>query len=243
MGSFCKTETPQNQLMNEKPKLSGRLGAAAAFVREGAVVADVGTDHAYLPITLCLSGRATRAVASDVNEGPIARARENIRAWGLEDRIETRLADGLCGLADARPTDILILGMGGELIARILSDAPFVRDGAIRLVLQPMTHPEVVRAYLAQNGFTIVEERLIKEEKIYQILCAEYTGVCEEYTPLERLVGKQNLARRDALTHELCDRWRAVFLARLRGKRTVGGDTSEEERILAEIQSWEDNES
>ena len=229
--------------MNEQPKLSRRLGAAAALVRAGAVVADVGTDHAYLPIALCLSGRATRAVASDVNEGPLARARENIRAWGLEERIETRLADGLDGLADAHPTDILILGMGGELIARILADAPFTRDRSIRLILQPMTHPELVRAYLAENGFTIVEERLIKEEKIYQILCAEYTGACEDYTPLERLVGKQNLARRDALAHELCDRWRAVFLTRLRGKRTVGGDTSEEEKILAEIQEWEDNES
>ncbi len=229
--------------MNEQPKLSQRLTAAADMVRTGAVVADVGTDHAYVPIALCLSGRAIRAIASDVNEGPLARARENIRAWGLEDRIETRLCDGLDGLAPYHPTDILILGMGGELIARILSDATFVKDGAIRLILQPMTHPEVVRAYLAQNGFTVVGERLIKEEKIYQILCAEYTGAHEDYTPLEQLVGKQNLARRDALAHELCDRWRSVFETRLRGKRTVGGDTSEEEQILAEIQSWEDNES
>ena len=243
MGSFCIARAPQSQSMNEKPKLSDRLGTAAEMVRAGAVVADVGTDHAYLPIALCLSGRATRAIAADIHEGPLARARENICAWGLEDRIETRLTDGLCGLEGAHPTDVLILGMGGELIARILSDAPFVRDGAIRLILQPMTHPEVVRAYLAQNGFTIVEERLIKEEKIYQIFCAEYTGICEEYTPLERLVGKQNLARRDATTYELCARWRSVFETRLQGKKTVGGDVSEEERILAEIQSWEDNES
>ncbi len=238
-----KAETPQNQAMNEQRKLSQRLQCAADMVRAGAVVADVGTDHAYVPIALCLSGRATRAVASDINRGPLERARENIRVWGLEDRIDTLLCDGLSHIEPYRPTDVLILGMGGELIARILADAPFVRDAAIRLILQPMTHPEAVRAYLAQNGFTIVEERLIKEEKIYQIFCAEYTGEREEYTPLERLVGKQNLARRDATTHELCDRWRAVFLTRLQGKRTVGGDTSEEEQILAEIQSWEDNES
>ena len=226
--------------MNEIPKLSLRLQCAADMVRAGATVADVGTDHAYVPIYLCLTGRVTRAVASDVNEGPIARARENIAARGLADRIDTFLCDGLCGIEPYHPTDILRLGMGGELIARILSDAPFLKGGSYRLILQPMTHPEVVRAYLSEAGFTVVEERLIKEEKIYQVMCAEYTGAHEEYTDLERLVGKQNLARPDALTHELCARWRSVFEERMRGKRTVGGDTSTEERILAEICEWEE---
>ena len=230
-------------VMKETPKLSLRLQGACDMVRAGAVVADVGTDHAYLPIHLCATERAVRAIASDVNEGPLARARENIRAWGLEGRIETRLCDGLYGIESYGPTDILILGMGGELIARILSDAPFLKDGTRRLILQPMTHPEVVRAYLGREGYAIVDERLIEEEKIYQILCAEYTGAHEEYTALEALVGKKNLARRDEVTHKLCARWRAVFEERMRGKRTVGGDTSDEARVLAEIQKWEDNES
>ena len=227
--------------MNEQQKLSLRLSAAAEMVRAGAVVADVGTDHAYVPIALCLSGRAERAVASDIHEGPITRARENIAARGLSDRIDTILCDGLSAIEKYHPTDILILGMGGELIARILTDAPFIKCRSLRLILQPMTHPEVVRQTLCKLGFTIVEERLVLEEKIYQIFCAEYTGEHEEYSTLELLVGKQNLQRGDALTRALCDRWRSVFDTRLRGKRSVGGDVTDEERILTEIQTWEDN--
>ena len=226
--------------MNQTPKLSLRLSCAAEMVRAGAVVSDVGTDHAYLPIYLCATGRAVRAVASDVNAGPIARAKENVAAWGLSDRIDTLLCDGLCAVEPYAPTDILILGMGGELIVRILSDAPFVRDGGRRLILQPMTHPEAVRAYLFENGYTIVDERLIKEEKIYQILCAEYTGKREDYTALEALVGKKNLQEPCEVTRELVSRWRAVFSERLRGKRSVGGETPDEERILAEIEEWEE---
>ena len=189
--------------MNEQPKLSKRLSAAADMVRAGAVVADVGTDHAYVPIALCLSGRAVRAVASDINEGPLARARENIAVRGLSARIDTVLCDGLSAIEAYHPTDVLILGMGGELIARIVADAPFLRASGIRLILQPMTHPEAVRASLCEMGFAIVEERLVLEEKIYQIFCAEYTGVHEEYSTLELLVGKQNLQRGDALTRAL----------------------------------------
>jgi len=226
--------------MNQTPKLSLRLTSAADFVRAGAVVADVGTDHAYLPIYLCATGRAVRAVASDVNEGPIARARENIAAYGLDDRIDTLLCDGLCGIEPFSPTDILILGMGGELIERILTDAPFLKDGKYRLILQPMTHPEAVRAYLGAQGYTVVDERLIKEEKIYQIICAEYTGAREDYTALEALVGKKNLQRPCDVTRELVARWRSVFEERMRGKQSVGADVPEEQRILAEITRWEE---
>lgn len=227
--------------MNETPKLSQRLLAAASLVRAGATLADVGTDHAYLPIHLCLAGTVAHAVASDVNEGPINRARANIAARGLTDRIDTLLCDGLAGIEPFRPTDILILGMGGELIVRILSNAPFVKDHSLRLILQPMTHPEAVRAFLAENGFSIVEEKLVKEDKIYQILCAEYTGEREAYTALELLCGKQNLMRRDAVVHELCARWRSVFEERMRGKRMASADTAAEERILAEITEWEES--
>jgi tRNA (adenine22-N1)-methyltransferase len=226
--------------MSITQKLSQRLLAAASLVREGAVVADVGTDHAYLPIALCLSGRAVRAVASDVNEGPIARARSHVEEYGLCDRIATLRCDGLCGIEPYAPTDVLILGMGGDLIVRILSEARWLKDPSRRLILQPMTHPEAVRAFLAEQGFAIVEERLVKEGKIYQILSAEYVGVTEEYSALELLCGKQNLARRDGVTHELCARWRSVFEERLRGKRTAGEDTSDEEQILAEITRWEE---
>lgn len=160
-----------------RSEMTPRLLTAASFVREGAVVADVGTDHAYLPIYLVAAGTATYAVASDINEGPLARAEANVQRFGLTDRISTRLTPGLTGIEALSPNDILICGMGGELIASILEAAPFVRNSAIRLILQPMTSARELRLWLAQNGFVITEERFAAEkEKLYVVLCASYCG-------------------------------------------------------------------
>ena len=157
---------PIRTIMTSLPKISKRLQCAAELTRHGAILADVGTDHAYLPIYLCLAHKVARAIASDVNEGPLLRAREHIAAWGLQDQIDTVLCDGLEEIAPFAPTDILILGMGGELITDILTRAPFTKQPSVRLILQPMTHPEVLRRFLCENGYEIVEERLVREEKI-----------------------------------------------------------------------------
>ncbi len=220
------------------PKISRRLAAAAEYVRQGAVIADVGTDHAYLPIFLCLSGKAVGGVASDIHKGPLKRAEENIRAYGLSDKLDTLLCDGLDGIALRHPTDILILGMGGELIADILRRADFTRQAGIRLILQPMTHPEILRGFLAENGYTICHESLVQEDRIYQIICAEYTGETAELTPLSALVGEQNLCRGDVLTFELLRHWKNVLSVRMEGKKSAGSEASEEETLLFEIDSY-----
>ena len=219
-------------------KLSRRLHAAAEFVRQGAVVADVGTDHAYLPIALCQSGRALSAVASDINEGPILRAREHVAEYGLQDQIATVRCDGLAEVGAYEPTDILVLGMGGELIVHILDGAPWLKNEGRRLILQPMTHPEVVRRYLAENGFEIVDECLVEEGKIYQIIVAEYIGQAYELDALALLIGKKNLDRGDALTRATCQRFVGVFTERLRGKQMAGADTSEEEFMIQQLEEY-----
>lgn len=219
-------------------KLTRRLQAAADLVRVGATVADVGTDHAYLPIALCQSARIICAVASDVNEGPLLRAREHIASYGLQGCISTVLCDGLDEIEAYDPTDILILGMGGELIVDILRRAPWTKKKEIRLILQPMTHPEAVRRFLAENGYTVVEETLVSEGRIYQIIAAEYTGRCERFSALGLLVGEHNLRRGDVLTREVCARFRDVFEQRRQGKRIAGTDTSEEDDILHQLEEY-----
>ena len=138
-----------------------RLRTVAELVRQGAVFADIGTDHAYLPVFLCETERITRAVAADIGEGPLAVAEEHIKAHGLSHRIRTHLADGLAGLENEGLTDVAICGMGGELIARILSEAAWVKRSGIQLCLQPMTHAEALRSYLLENGFAITEEEIV----------------------------------------------------------------------------------
>lgn len=224
------------------PKLDRRLRGAADYVRENAFVADVGTDHAYLPIALLLEGKIRGGVVSDINEGPILRAKENMKRYGVGERLIALRCDGLSALHPYDPEDILILGMGGELITGILRAAPWVKDGHRRLILQPMTHPEILRRFLLTEGYSIVDETLVREDKIYGILCAEYVGETERYDDLELLFGRENLRRGGELIEELLLRWERVLGERVRGKRVAGADTSEEDELLRKIEIWKRGE-
>lgn len=217
------------------PRLDRRLACAADFVREGAIVADVGTDHAYLPIALCLSGRAVGGVVTDINKGPIERASANIRAHGLNDRLTAILTDGLCGAEKYSPTDITVLGMGGELIAGIISRAEWTKDKRIRLCLQPMTHAEILRKYLADNGYSIVDEALVREDKIYQIIVAEYSGEREEYSLAELYFGRFNIERSGDELFDLLASWERILSVRISGKEGSGERADEERELLRQI--------
>lgn len=163
--------------MSRQYTLSPRLAVCASFVRPGSVVADIGTDHALLPVWLVREGIAPSAIASDINEGPISRARQNIERCGMNDRVTAIVADGLRGIAPGQVGDIVIAGMGGDLIAAILSAAPWVKDGSLRLILQPMSHAERLREYLFENGFEVEKEQAVRDAgRVYSVMAARHTG-------------------------------------------------------------------
>ena len=218
--------------------ISKRLRAAADFVRAGAFVADVGTDHAYLPIYLAKTGKIRGGVASDINEGPYLCAKKNIAAEGLSDILTACHTAGLSGIEEFSPTDIMVCGMGGELIANILDGAPWVKNEKIRLILQPMTHPELLREYLSREGFEISRELLVSEDKIYHIICAEYSGEPTKLDHFEALFGKGNLNAPSEELYALLRRTRDIYSQRIAGKMLSGADSDYENEIIAKIDEF-----
>lgn len=224
----------------KKQTPDARLLAAAAFVRPGAAFADIGTDHAYLPLYLLEHGLVSRAYAADIGEGPLERARAHIREAGRDREIELRLTDGLCGFEDAALTDIAICGMGGELIVSIISRAPFVRDPAVRLILQPMTRPAVLRRYLAREGFRIVGETLCRASgRVYACMAVEYDGVTRSLTPLEADIGHPCVANAEqkALLRALLKRRIASLSTEIDGREAAGLDAGEERALRREMEN------
>ena len=212
------------------------MRAAAELVRQGAVFADIGTDHALLPVFLCKTGRISRAVAADINEGPLAAAKKQVREAGLTDKIRLHLADGLSGLENEGLTDIAICGMGGELIVSILENAPFVKNPGIRLILQPMTHAADLRRYLAENGFEVVAERTAEAAgKCYFCLAAEYTGVPYDITRLEATLGSLSHRDLDDAFSLLVEKEIRAAEKRCKGLCEKGTPNPEEEEYLASL--------
>lgn len=172
-------------------KPQGRLSLCADYAREGSRLADIGTDHGYLPIALCQSGKIPSALACDVNPLPLRSAQENIARFGLSKKIQTRLSDGLKEVSSDEVDDIVIAGMGGELIRDILTAAPWVKDKAKHLVLQPMTHHDDLIRWLYENGFAIIQQAAVLDDgKYYTVLSSRFTGKITPCDPYTALVGK-----------------------------------------------------
>lgn len=152
-------------------KLSKRMTAVARLVSEGSRLCDVGTDHAYVPIYLVQSGTIDHAIAMDIGKGPLQRAREHIREWGLEDSIETRLSDGLKELAPNEADSVVIAGMGGELMIRILTAGEDICRSTGELILQPQSDIRKVRRYIREVGYMLVDEDMVYEDgKFYPMM-------------------------------------------------------------------------
>lgn len=157
-------------------KLTKRLQAVADFVRKGHKTADVGTDHGYLPAFLVLTNVTNSAIAADIGIGPLDNARKTVEKFGLEDKIDIVLSDGLKNIPDDTD-EIIIAGMGGTLIADILRNDNRIQNENIHLILQPMTHSQDVRKFLCENGFYIDNEKTVEDSgKVYIVISAFYNG-------------------------------------------------------------------
>jgi len=182
-------------------RLGARLLAIAKMIGKGASIIDVGTDHAYLPAYLIVSGTVDAAKASDIRIGPLQKAGQTARKHGLNSRLTLRCCPGLSGFSPEDGDTIVIAGMGGETIAEILEGAQWLRDGHHRLILQPMTSNEDLRDYLFRRGYTIRDEVLTKDgRKLYTIL--DVTGGAGERprSSFERYVSRHVL--KEALAEE-----------------------------------------
>ncbi len=152
-------------------QLSKRLEAVASFVTEGNRVVDVGTDHGYVPIYLVETGKISEAIAMDINSGPLNRAQENIKKAGLEHKIQTRLSDGIEKLKRDEVDTVVIAGMGGNLIIKILSEGKEILKDIKELVLSPHSDLSLVRRFLHEVEFFILKENMLKEDgKYYTVM-------------------------------------------------------------------------
>lgn len=166
--------------------LDNRLAAAAELCRSGKIAADVGCDHAQLACRLAMD-KSAMVIASDVRDGPLEAARRTVSECGATN-VRIVRSDGLAEIDFA--DDVIICGMGGELIARIISGCRFL-GGDTRFILQPMTRAEFLRKWLYNNGFELLEERIAYDgERGYTVMLAAYTGVSREIDTVEALTGK-----------------------------------------------------
>ena len=155
--------------------ISKRLELVASFVPQGAILLDVGSDHAYLPIELVERGQIESAIAGEVVEGPYQSAVKNVEAHGLKEKIQVRLANGLAAFEEGDQVSVItIAGMGGRLIARILEEGLDKLADVERLILQPNNREDDLRIWLQHHGFEIVAESILEESgKFYEILVVE----------------------------------------------------------------------
>ncbi len=185
-------------------KLSKRLEAVASFVPTGAVVADIGSDHAYLPCYLVHKGIASRAVAGEVVQGPFDSAVRQVRTEGLADKITVRLADGLAAVEEADGvTAVTIAGMGGPLIVSILEKHPQALKTVTRLILQPNIHAKAIREWAVQHGWALQDEVILEEDgKVYEVLVLQRGSM--DLTEAQTLLGPKLMNTKSAV---FVDKW------------------------------------
>jgi tRNA (adenine22-N1)-methyltransferase len=171
--------------------LSPRLAATASLVVGGGNIADIGTDHAYLPAHLILINKIPSAIAADIRRSPLENARDTSIRYKIENKLDMRLSDGLKEIKPEEVDEIVFAGMGGTLIAEKLRECPWAKDGRHHFIFQPQSRANDLREFLFSNGFTINKELAVCEGSRYYIaLDANYTGEIKEFTLSDCFIGK-----------------------------------------------------
>ncbi|ERI90225.1 hypothetical protein HMPREF1982_03978 [Clostridiales bacterium oral taxon 876 str. F0540] len=184
-------------------ELSFRLKSIASLMEKCDSMADIGTDHAYIPIYLVKEGLCKRAIASDINKGPVEKALKNIIIENLEDKIQCRLGGGFSTIAPKEVECAVIAGMGGNLIRDIVEEGIDVFKELDYCVFQPVQNPDVLREYIYSKGFTILEEDLcIDEGKFYEIIKVRYDNNKLHISPIYYEVGKRLLEKKHPLVNQ-----------------------------------------
>ncbi len=227
-------------------QLSERLSTVASMVTAGNCLADVGTDHGYVPIYLYERNVIPRAIAMDVNKGPLERAALHIAESGMKDVIETRLSDGLTALKPGEADSVVIAGMGGPLMIRILSAYPEVTASAKELILQPQSEIGEVRIWLYEQGYEIIEEHMVYEDgKYYPMFKAVKNPEAKRLSSLEYKFGRMSVLKEKQVLKEFLNREiknKQSILAKLEEETTEKskGRVGEIKALIAELEEMLD---
>ena len=223
--------------MAGKVQLSERLTAIAEMVTEGNRLVDVGCDHGYLPVYLMLQHRIPGAIATDVGKGPLARAQEHIAQYHMETYIETRLCNGLSGIQAGEGDTLVIAGMGGPLMERILTEGAHALAGFRELILQPQSDIPHFRHFILQNGYQIIQEEMILEDgKFYPIMKAVPD---KEKQPLiwnreEEMFGRLLLEKKHPVLQLYLERELRIRNEIVAQLKEASGDAAEKRRMEVE---------
>lgn len=213
-----------------KIPISKRLLCCAQFVAPGARVADIGTDHGYLGIYLLESGIAAHVHACDLRPMPLQKARENAARFGAAERMTFLLSDGMAALSPDAADTIVMAGMGGDLMVRILDAAPWVCSARYTLILQPQSAGQALRLWLAENGFQTQRETLVKDGGyLYTVLLARWNGERRTLCPGAQFVSLQLLSDAGPLLPEYFSRIESALRATVDGLR--GAEHPRPERL------------
>ena len=208
--------------------LSKRLTAVASLVKNGAVVADIGTDHGFVPVYLYRKGIIKGAVAADINKGPLASCQALVEQEGLGSVIKARLSDGLNNISDDEYDTVILAGMGGELVAEILSRQDVTKK---HIIVNAMTHPEIARKFLYDNGFEIDNDLIVKDgRRYYSVFDAYYTGKIKPKCRADYYLGNiKDFSNKGYFSH---------LLNYLRNKEKSGEDLSD---VIYAVEAAYDN--